>query len=279
MGWTGGGSAPQADPNIGAAQKQLADLSTEQWNMFKNDVYPELLRQAKVAETRADEVWASDKKIADFQLKNAETDRANYENYGLPAAKRLVDDANMYNTAGYQEQMAGQAIGDIEAAQAVSREDQAMRDRAYGINPTSGRSAAAANASNIQYALAKASAATQTREAAKQLGLQKQANVFNMASGLPAQALASSNSAVSSGGAGLAAGESGMNATLKTSGATNAATGTAMQGWGNVGSLGVGKYNADINRYNAEAASNPWNMVLGAAAGVGTKVALGKFGG
>lgn len=278
MGWTGGGSTPQADPNIGVAQKQLADLSTEQWNMFKNDVYPELLRQAKVAESRADEVWAQDKKIADFQLKNAETDRANYETYGLPAAKRLVDDANMYNTAGYQEQMAGQAVGDIEAAQAMSRQDQAMRDSAYGINPTSGRSAAATNASNIQYALAKASAATQTREAAKQLGLQKQANVFNMAAGLPAQALASANSAVSTGGAGLAAGESGMNATLKTSGASNAATGTAMQGWGNVGSLGVNKYNADISRYNAEAASNPWNTIIGAAAGVGTKYALGKIG-
>ena len=276
MGWTGGGSTPQADPNIGAAQKQLADLSTEQWNMFKNDVYPELLRQAKVAETRADEVWAQDKKIADFQLKNAETDRANYEKYGLPAAKRLADDANLYNTEGYQEQMAGQAVGDIAAAEEVARQTQVNRDRSYGIDPTSGRSGLGFNANNVQAALAKATAATQTREAAKQLGLQKQANVYNMAAGLPAQSLASANSAVSSGGASLAAGESGMNATLKTSGASNAATGTAMQGWGNVGSLGVGKYNADISRYNAEAASNPWNTIIGAAAGVGTKYALGK---
>lgn len=274
MGWLGGGSAPAPDPAIGQAQKQLADLSTEQWNTFKNDIYPTLLEQSKKAESRADEVWAMDKKIADFQLKNAETDRANYEMYGLPAAKRLVEDANQYNEKGYQEQMASQAVGDIAAAEEVARQNQIMRDRSYGIDPTSGRSGLGFNANNVTAALAKAQAGTQTREAAKQLGLQKQANVFNMASGLPAQSLASSNSAVSTGAAGTAATESGMNATLKTSGATNAATGTAMQGWGNVGSLGVGKYQADISRYNSESANNPWNMVLGAVAGVGTKKAL-----
>jgi hypothetical protein len=278
MGWTGGGSTPQADPNIGIAQKQLADLSTEQWNMFKTDIYPELLRQSKVAESRADEQWAMDKKISTFNLEQAEKSTKRYEETAIPALNKLKEDADLYNTAGYQEQMAGQAIGDISAAQEVARQDQAMRDRAYGIDPTSGRSAGAANANNVQYALAKASAATQTREAAKQLGLQKQANIYSLTAGLPIQSLQQTGSAVSAGAAGTAATESGQNAMLKTSGATNASTSTAMSGWGNVGSLGVGKYNADISRYSAEAASNPWNTVLGAAAGVGTKYALGKIG-
>jgi hypothetical protein len=278
MGWTGGGPTPQADPNIGAAQKQLADLSTEQWNMFKTDIYPELLRQAKISESRADEVWAMDKKISTFNLEQAEKSTKRYEETAIPAMEKLKADADLYNTAGYQEQMAGQAIGDISAAQEIARQDQVMRDRAYGIDPTSGRSAGSVNANNVQFALAKASAATQTREAAKQLGLQKQANVYSMAAGLPMQSLQQSGAAVNAGAAGTAATESGMNATLKTSGATNASTSTAMSGWGNVGSLGVGKYNADISRYSAEAASNPWNTILGAAAGVGTKYALGKIG-
>jgi hypothetical protein len=277
MGWIGGGKAPEADPNIGIAQKQLADLSTEQWNMFKTDIYPTLLAQTKKAESRADEIWAKDKEIADFNLEQAKKSTKRYEETAIPAMDRLKADADLYNTAGYQDQMAGQAIGDIEAAQDVARRDQAMRDRAYGIDPTSGRSAGAANANNVQVALAKASAATQTREAAKQLGLQKQANVYNMAAGLPMQSLQQSGAAVNAGGAGLAAGQTAQNATMGASGAANAATGTAMQGWGQVGSLGVGKYNADISRYNAESASNPWNMVLGAAAGVGTKYALGKI--
>ena len=274
MGWTGGGATPTADPNIGAAQKQLADLSTEQWNMFKDEIYPTLVKQSQQAEDRADAQWATDKKIADFQLKNAETDRANYETYGLPAGKRIVDDANLYNTAGYQEQLAGQAVGDISNAEEVARQNQAMRDRSYGINPTAGASGLGFNANNVAAALAKAQAGTQTREMAKQLGLQKQANVFNMASGLPAQSLASSNSAVNTGTAGTAATESGQNATLKTSSAANASSQTAMGGWNSVGGLGVNKYSADINNYNAQAAANPWNTILGAAAGVGTKMAL-----
>jgi hypothetical protein len=276
MGWTGGGSAPAPDPAIGQAQKQLADLSTEQWNTFKNDIYPTLLAQSQKAESRADEMWAKDKEISDFNLEQAKKSTKRYEETAIPAMDKLKADADLYNTAGYQEQMAGQAIGDINSAQEVARQDQAMRDRAYGIDPTSGRSAGAANANNVQAALAKASAATQTREAAKAMGLQKQANVYSMAAGLPMQSLQQSGAAVSAGGAGLAAGQSGQNSTLATSNASNAAGGQAMQGWGQVGNLGVNKYNADINNYNAQAASNPWNMVLGAAAGVATSKLMGS---
>lgn len=277
MGWLGGGKAPAPDPAIGQAQKQLADLSTEQWNTFKNDIYPTLLEQSKKAESRADEIWAMDKKISTFNLEQAEKSTKRYEETAIPAMEKLKADADLYNTAGYQEQMASQAVGDIAAAEEVARQNQIMRDRSYGIDPTSGRSGLGFNANNVTAALAKAQAGTQTREAAKQLGLQRQANVYSMAAGLPMQSLQQSGAAVNAGAAGTAATESGMNATLKTSGATNAATGTAMQGWGNVGNLGVAKYQADISRYNSESANNPWNMVLGAAAGVGTKYALGKI--
>jgi hypothetical protein len=276
MGWTGGGAKPVADPNIGIAQKQLADLSTEQWNMFKTDIYPTLLAQTKKAESRSDEIWAKDKEIADFNLEQAKKSTKRYEETAIPAMDKLKADADLYNTAGYQEQMAGQAIGDIASAQEVARQDQAMRDRAYGIDPTSGRSAGAANANNVQAALAKASAATQTREAAKALGLQKQANVYNMAAGLPMQSLQQSGAAVNAGGAGLAAGQTAQNATMAASGATNAAGGSAMQGWGQVGNIGVGKYRADIDAYTARSNANPWNTIIGAATGVATAKAMGS---
>jgi hypothetical protein len=267
MGWLGGGTAPAPDPAIGQAQKQLADLSTEQWNTFKTDIYPTLLKQQEKADKRADEIWAQDKEISSFNLDQAKKSTERYEKTAIPAMEKLKADADLYNTAGYQEQMAGQAVGDIAAAEEVARQTGIQRDRSYGIDPTSGRSGLGFNANNVTAALAKAQAGTQTREAAKALGLQKQANVYSMAAGLPMQSLQQSGAAVNAGGAGLAAGESGMNATMKASGASNAAAGTAMQGWGQVG----------ISRYNSESANNPWNMVLGAAAGVGTKFALGKI--
>jgi len=272
MGWSGGGGAPAADPNIGAAQKQLADLSTEQWNMFKSEIYPKLLEESEKARTRADEIWAQDKEISDFNLAQAKKSTQRYEETAIPAMNKLKADADLYNTAGYQEQMAGQAIGDIEAAQEMSRADQAMRDRAYGIDPTSGRSAGAANANNVQYALAKASAATQTREAAKALGLQKQANVYSMASGLPLQSLQQSGSSVAANAAGMNAGSTAAGITAGAGSAMNSAANTAMGGWGQVGQLGVGKYNADIQRYKAdsESASGLGNM-FGTIAGAAIK--------
>jgi hypothetical protein len=278
MGWLGGGKAPAPDPAIAQAQKQMADLATEQWNTFKTDIYPTLLKQQEKADKRADEIWAQDKEISSFNLEQAKKSTQRYEETAIPAMEKLKKDADLYNTAGYQEQMAGQAIGDIAAAEEVARQTGIQRDRSYGIDPTSGRAGLGFNANNVTAALAKAQAGTQTREAAKALGLQKQANVYSMAAGLPLQSLQQSGSAVTAGAAGTAATAAGQNATLATSGASNAATGTAMQGWGQVGNLGVNKYQADISRYNAETANNPWNMVLGAAAGVGTKFALGKIG-
>jgi hypothetical protein len=50
-----------------------------------------------------------------------------------------------------------------------------------------------------------------------------------------------------------------------------------MQGWGNVANTGLGLYQGQLNAYNVQAQNNPWNMMLGAAAGVGTRYALGKM--
>jgi hypothetical protein len=256
MGFWGGSSAPAADPNIGIAQKQISDLATEQWNTFKTDIYPKLIAQMDKETTRADEVWAMDKSIAEFQLKNAKADRAIYDTYGLAAGKKLVDDANQYNEKGYQEQLAGQAVGDIAAAEEIARVTGIQRDRSYGIDPTSGRSGLGFNANNVTAALAKAQAGTQTREAAKQLGLQKQAQIFNMASGMPAQSLASSNSAVSTNAAGMDATGKALAGVTTASGALNNSTQTAMGGWNQVGTLGVNKYSADLQRYRADAESS-----------------------
>jgi hypothetical protein len=265
-----GGSAPAPDPNIGIAEKQMSDLSTEMWTTFKTDIYPTLLKQMEKENSRADEVWAMDKRASEFQLKNAMTDRSIYEDVGFSAGRKIIEDANKYNEAGYQEQMASQAVGDIASAQEVARQTQVNRDRAYGIDPTSGRSGAGFNANNVAAALAKAQAGTQTREAAKQLGLAKQAQVFNMAAGLPAQSLASSNSAVSSGTAGIDATGKALAGTTSASGALNSATSTAMGGWNNVGNLGVSKYKADLEKYsadsNASAGFGSMFGTLGAAA-------------
>lgn len=276
-GGKGGGSAPSPDPNIGIAQRQLADLAQEQWASFKTDIYPELLRQSKVAEQRANDQFAMTKEVSDFNLKKSREAYARYEEGAIPAMQKLKEDADKYNEAGYQEMLASQALGDVNTSFESQRQQQAMRDRSYGIDPTSGRSAGSASAIGAMQALAGAQASTQTRQAAHDIGLTKQANVYNMYAGLPAQANANTNVALNASAQGNAATKSAFDITAGTGSSLNAATATAMQGWNQVGNLGTQKYNADVSAYNAEQqASGAFASGLGSALGSGA--ALWKMG-
>lgn len=266
----GGSSAPAADPNIGIAQNKLADLSTEQWNTFKTDIYPELLRQSKVQESRANEQWAMDKDISTFNLDQSKKAYDRYEKGAIPAMEALKTDADKYNQAGYQEQLAGQAQGDITQSFEQQRANQAMRDRSYGIDPSSGAAAGNANANNVMQAIASAQAATQTREAAHQLGLQKQANVYNMYAGLPSQANENTKTAINASSQGTAGTAQVLAGTGSVGSSLNSSAQTAMGGWNQVGSLGVGKYNADVSAYNAnQQAQGMFAQGLGSALGSG----------
>lgn len=274
-GGKGGGSAPTPDPNIGIAQKQLADLAQEQWSSFKTDIYPELLRQSKVAEQRANEQFAMTKEVTGFNLDQAKKAYARYEEGAVPAMETIRQDALNYNEPGYQEQLAGQALGDVKASFENQRQQQAMRNRAYGINPTAG--ASTAPAMGAAEALAGAQASTQTRQAAKDIGLAKMGNVYNMYAGLPAQANASTGIALGASNQGIAGGKTAFDTTTSTGASLNAGANTAMQGWNQVGSLGVGKYNADVSAYGAEQqASGAFASGLGSALGSGA--ALYKLG-
>lgn len=265
----GNSSAPKPDENIGIAQRELAALSKEQWETFKNEIYPDLKAAAATQESRVQGQYETTKRISDQQYEQGEEAYARYKEGAIPAMERLRADADLYNTEAYQEQLASQAAADIGQAAQVQREQSAMRQRAYGIDPTSGVAQGQANANSVMQAAASAAAANQTREAAKQVGLQKQANVYNMYAGLPAQANQSTALGLNASGQGVNAGQSTFSNQLGISGAQNAAMGTAMSGWGQVGTLGVQKYQAEVGAFKAqqEAEAGMWGGV-GSLAGM-----------
>jgi len=336
-GGKGGGSAPAADPNIGIAQRELSALAQEQWATFKSDIYPELLRQAEAQNTRADaekaradryagmaeteskrmqelagreqdrmdQQYAYSKELTEEQRKYAQQDRARYEQGAIPAMEALKRDADQYNEGDYREMLAQQAAGDLQTQFENQRQADAMRRQAYGIDPTSGVAQGQLNANSVMQAAATAAAMNQTRQAAKDIGLQKQAAVYNMYAGLPAQAATATGLGLNSmqvGNASSAAGfgaqatgaNYGLNALNSGMGFGNtafnmgqgafsnfaqsgsslgSAAGQAMTGWGQVGNLGVGKYNADINAYNAQQAKEG-AMWGGLGSAIGSGIAL-----
>lgn len=277
-GWKGGmtleggkgGSAPAPDPNIGIAQRELSQLAQEQWSTFMTDIYPEMVRQGQKQEVRADEQWAQDKKISDFNFDQAQSAYKRYEQGAIPAMERLKADADQYNSEAYQEQLAQQMRGDLDLQFDNQRQAEAMRRQAYGVDPTSGVAQSQMNANAVQQAAITAAAMNQTRQAAKDVGLQKQANVYNMYAGLPAQGNANTALTLNANQAGLAAGQTAFGNTAQLGSSLGGAAGTAMQGWSSVGQLGVGKYNADVSAYNAQqqAEGAMWGG-LGSALGSG----------
>lgn len=267
------GGAPEADPNIGIAQRELSKLATEQWETFKTTIYPDLKKAAETQEARVQGQYETTKKISEQQYQQGKEAYKRYKEGAIPAMEKLKSDADLYNTEAYQEKLASAAASDIEQAAQVQRDQMAMRQRAYGIDPTSGVAQGQANANAVMQAAASAAAANQTREAAKQIGLQKQANVYNMYAGLPAQANQSTALGLNASGQGVNAGQSTFSNQLGMSGAQNAAAGTAMSGWGQVGTLGVQKYQADVGAYNAQQA-NEGAMWGGLGNAVGTAGAL-----
>jgi len=263
-------SAPAADPNIGIAQREMSALAKEQWGKFTTDIYPEMLRQSQQQESRANEQWALTKDITTKNQGYADLAQKRYEEGAIPAMEKLKADADLYNTANEQERLALGARADVSTAMENQRQQQTMRQQAYGIDPTSGAAQAASGALGANQALMEAQAMNQTRQAAKEIGLQKQANVYNMYAGLPAQANANTGIALGSANQGLQAGQTAISNYGATGGALNAGTQTAMSGWNNVGQLGVGKYNADVSAFNAsQQAGGMMASGLGSAIGSG----------
>jgi hypothetical protein len=191
----------------------------------------------------------------------------------------LKSDADKYNEAGYQEQLAQGARADVTSAMENQRQQQTMRQQAYGIDPTSGTAQFNSNAMGANQALMEAQAANQTRQAAKDVGLQKQANVYNMYAGLPAQGNANTGIALGAANQGFQTGNSALNNFGATGSALNAGAGTAMSGWNNVGNLGVGATNAATQAYSANQQAGGM-MASGLGSAIGSGVALwAKSGG
>jgi hypothetical protein len=272
----GGGSAPAPDPNIGLAQKKLADISEEYLNQFKNEVWPQMKEQAAKQEQRADEQFALDKATQAKQTAIADEQYQRYKDVFKPLQDDIVKQANDYDNEGNRERMAQEAIGDTKSAFAIKAADDERKMQSYGINPTSGQFSGMRNANSVLEAATSAAAATRTREAAKQLGWAKKMDAIGLGSGVFGNQATSTGLALNAGNQALGAGQTSMGNYAQMGSTMGSAYGGAMQGWGQVGSLGVQKYNADVNAYSAENQARA-TQNAGMAAGFGS--ALGGIGG
>jgi hypothetical protein len=275
----GGGSAPAPDPNIGIAQQEMAKISREYLENWKEEVWPTMKAQAEKQDIRADEQFALDRELQEMQISSAKKTMEEFETKGKPMRESIYKAAEEYDTAANRERIASEALGDVKSAFGIKAADERRRMQSYGIDPTSGRAAATENINSIMEAAVGSAAANRARTAAEQLGWAKKMDAIALTQGQFGNQATSTGLALSAGNQALNAGQTTMANYGAMGNSMSQANQGALQGWNNVGTLGVQKYNADVNAYEARekaaaTSSAGFGSMVGSLAATGAKLYL-----
>jgi hypothetical protein len=187
---------------------------------------------------------------------------------------RLVQDAQSFNTDDRRDQLAGEAIGDVNQAFSAAGDAQRRGLSRMGVNPNDGKFAAMGNQMAMGQALAQSSAANKVRQAARMEGYGLTDRATNALAGYPAMGMQATGAGAGFGAAGLGVANQGL-------AGMNSGFGAGGQMAGQMGSNATNMWGAQASYKNQQdqiaASSDPFNTMLGAAAGVGTSWAMGKF--
>jgi len=278
----GGGGAPAADPNIGIAQRELAQISKEYLESWKTEVWPAMKEATLKQEVRADEQFALDKEMQTKQIQAADIAMKEYQEKGTPLREAIYKEAAEAGGEAEVNRQGALALGDVKSQFDIQDQAGKRQMQAYGIDPTSGRYQGQSRASGIMEAATSAAAATKARDAATQLGWAKKMDAAALAQGQFGNQASSTGLALSAGNQALGAGQTAIANYGAMGSSMNQANMGAMSGWGQVGQLGVQKYNADINAYNAQnqanaASSSGLGSVIGAGIGAAGRYYSGGY--
>jgi len=270
----GGGSAPAPDPNIGLAQLELANISREYLESWKTDVWPTLKAESEKQTIRADEQWALDREIQLRQKEIADIEYGRRQELFFPIEERQISEAMAAGGPEDQARQAALALGDVRSAQQRQAQDMAMQQRAYGIDPSSGRFQGMQRAVGVDNVAMEAAAANRARQAAEQLGWAKRMDALALGAGQFGNQATSTGLSLAAGQQALMSGQVPIQNAMAMGQSMGGAYGGAMSGWGQVGQLGVQKYQADVNAYSAQQQaaaqqSSAFGSTLGALAGAG----------
>ena len=201
---------------INAAAKETAKLSKEAFNWFKEEYTRTTPQREKTQDLSNKSAQAS----LDAQTKqNTIADEYNAYNKETfrPLEKKMVADAQGYDTPARQQQMADRAVADVNAQASMQREAAARDLASYGIAPDSGKSMSILQSGDINTSRAAAAAATGARDRVEATGYARMADAANLGRNLPsAQATAvqtanqSGSTAVGSSGAAMNANQAGV---------------------------------------------------------------------
>lgn len=185
---------------------------------------------------------------------------------------KLVKDAADFNTEARREELAGQAMADVNTAASSARDQSARALARMGVNPGSGRALALDQQTQIAQTAAGAGAANKARESARAEGYALTDRASNALAGYPAMSSAATGS-----GASFAAGGVGLvNSGLA---GQNSGFGSAATVAGQLGANATSMWGQQASYKNAQDQINQGESLGGVLGGLGgLATGLGKNG-
>lgn len=277
-------SVPPPDPNVGLAQKNMADIAQQaETRAAASDKYyqevlaPRYLAQMDTSIALAKEQTAKQNELQDFQTGLAKKYDDRYWDTTAKQQDAFYDTVNKYDTSAARDEMAGQAGADVEQATAANNQALQRGLARRGVNPGSGAAISAMTEANTTGALAKAGAMTLAQRAARAEGLQLRAQAAGLGGNLTGATASFAAGASGTGGAALGANATGLQA-LNAYGSSlgqqtqsfNSSMGLASNSYGAVGNLGMQEWleKSKVNQSNAAGA----NQLIGTAMGAGASM-------
>jgi hypothetical protein len=187
-----------------------------------------------------------------------------------PQEDRMIQEAATAGGKDDQARAVRAAQADVQTALGTQR-GAALRSAGRYGDVSAGATAAALGKTVVPGAAVQAAAMNNAREAAKQLGWAKRADVASLSRGLPGNSAATLGLASQMGGMGVNAAAGGMQGLSAMSGAMSNAAGTSIGGYNSAGQLGLGMFDANMRRYQSKV--DFWGDIIGGTIGAGGRMA------
>lgn len=261
----GGGSAPDPDPNIGIAQRELAaiagrveDRANRESAYFQQNFSPRYMQQM-------DTQLAQSRQMFDYSMSQAKRYDQRYWDTTARQQDKFYQAVDNYDSATERERIGRSAVADVEQSSAMGMQEMQRNLSRRGVNPGSAAAISAMGDMQSNADLAKAGALTMAQEAARREGI----NLRGVASGLGGNLSGAAQGYAGQAGSAVPMGMAGINSAVQGWNANNQQYGQAMQIAGQnqaqVGNIGANVYNAQLNY--AAANQGAWGGVLGAGIG------------
>jgi len=265
----GKGSAPAPDPRMGEAAMAQVDLNKKIYNDYRDQDAPWMKDIANRTLGISEENAARAGKIADYQFDVTKRNDERYFNTTVPFEDQLLKDVERFDSKGYKDQQVASALGDVQQSFSAANEQQTRGLARMGVNPNSGKFAAAKTGIGIEQAKATANAANKTRMAADQIGLSSKMQMYGGLKGLAGLGATNAGLAISATGTGTnsatamtGAGSSYLNANNNAVGVMNSGVSQGLTSYGNY-------INAAQNAVKINNENDPFATIIGAGAQLG----------